>query len=137
MKKVRVLTAEEAALLVNDGDTIATGGFGLSGFSKTMGRICYYAVPLIMCGLSVGILWPGSFSIASSELPRGGTAMFALLALAGDFGCTSGPTLVGLAADAFDGNLQIGIGFGIIFPIVLIICANILRLKKKRGSLLR
>ena len=27
MKKVRVLTAEEAALLVNDGDTIATGGF--------------------------------------------------------------------------------------------------------------
>ena len=63
--------------------------------------------------------------------------MFALLALAGDFGCTSGPTLVGLAADAFDGNLQIGIGFGIIFPIVLIICANILRLKKNKGSLLK
>ena len=90
-----------------------------------------------ICGLSVGILWPGSFSIASSELPRGGTAMFALLALAGDFGCTSGPTLVGLAADAFDGNLQTGIGFGIIFPIVLIICANILRLKKNKGSLLK
>lgn len=43
-----------------------------------------------LCGLSVGILWPGTFSKASSGLPAGGTAMFALLALAGDLGCTAG-----------------------------------------------
>lgn len=33
-----------------------------------------------ICGLSVGIMWPGTFSKASVALKNGGTAMFALLA---------------------------------------------------------
>lgn len=73
-----------------------------------------------LCGLSVGIMWPGSFSIASASIPRGGTALFALLALAGDLGCGGGPTVVGFVASAFGDNLRNGILFGTIFPILLL-----------------
>lgn len=73
-----------------------------------------------LCGLSVGIMWPGTFSIAAAALRRGGTAMFALLALAGDMGCTSGPTLAGWAADLFNDDLRKGILAAIIFPMLLI-----------------
>lgn len=73
-----------------------------------------------VCGLSVGIMWPGSFSKAAAILPRGGTAMFALLALGGDVGCSSGPTLVGVVSSAFSDNLKLGILAGIIFPAMLL-----------------
>lgn len=73
-----------------------------------------------LCGLSVGILWPGTFSMASADIRRGGTAMFALLALAGDVGCSGGPTFVGLAAGRFGDNLKMGILFAVIFPILLL-----------------
>lgn len=72
-----------------------------------------------ICGLSVGIMWPGTFSKASSALRRGGTAMFALLALAGDLGCSGGPTLVGAVASAASDNLKIGILMAIVFPVVM------------------
>ncbi len=75
-----------------------------------------------LCGLAVGILWPGTFSKAAVALRRGGTAMFALLALAGDLGCSSGPSLVGLVADSVGGNLKIGILAGIVFPVILLLC---------------
>ena len=74
-----------------------------------------------LCGLSVGIMWPGSISKAAVLLRNGGTAMFALLALAGDVGCSAGPTLVGMVSSAFDDNLKIGIMVGIVFPIVMVI----------------
>ncbi len=74
-----------------------------------------------VCGFSVGILWPGTFSLASSSLPMGGTAMFALLALAGDLGCCAGPTLVGTVAEFFGDNLKVGIFSAIVFPIALAI----------------
>ena len=80
-----------------------------------------------LCGLSVGILWPGVFSLASVYCPRGGTAMFALLALSGDLGCSGGPTLVGMTADAFGGQLSIGLLAAPIFPIILFLCCLILR----------
>lgn len=80
-----------------------------------------------LCGLSVGILWPGVFSIASARCPRGGTAMFAFLALAGDAGCGGGPTLVGMVSGAFNDNLNAGLLAAIVFPIILIICALICR----------
>lgn len=73
-----------------------------------------------ICGLSVGIMWPGTFSKASAVLPRGGTAMFALLALGGDVGCSSGPALVGFTAGLFDDNLKMGILAGSIFPVLLL-----------------
>lgn len=73
-----------------------------------------------ICGLSVGIMWPGSFSKASAALPRGGTAMFALLALGGDVGCSGGPTVVGFVSSMFDDELKRGILAGIIFPVLLL-----------------
>ncbi len=73
-----------------------------------------------LCGLSVGIMWPGTFSKASAMLPRGGTAIFALLALGGDVGCSAGPTLAGFVSDRFGDNLKVGILAGIIFPALLL-----------------
>ena len=81
-----------------------------------------------VCGLSVGIMWPGTFSKASAALPKGGTAMFALLALGGDIGCSGGPTLVGMVSGVFGENLKAGVLGGIIFPVLLlmgiILCSN-------------
>lgn len=73
-----------------------------------------------ICGFSVGIFWPGVFSLAASSLRRGGAGMFALLALAGDIGCAGGPTLVGMITDAAGGNLNTGILAGTIFPVLLL-----------------
>lgn len=72
-----------------------------------------------ICGLSVGIMWPGTFSKASVALKNGGTAMFALLALAGDLGCSGGPTLVGFVSSAVADNLKAGILVAIAFPVVM------------------
>lgn len=83
-----------------------------------------------ICGLSVGIMWPGTFSKASAALRNGGTAMFALLALAGDLGCSGGPTLVGYVSSAASENLKCGILAAIIFPILLIVGIVLTRTKK-------
>lgn len=72
-----------------------------------------------LCGLSVGILWPGTFSKAAAALPRGGTAMFAMLALAGDVGCSLGPTVVGAVSGILGDNLKAGVLAGIVFPVIL------------------
>lgn len=77
-------------------------------------------VACAVCGLSVGIMWPGTFSKASAALPRGGTAMFALLALGGDIGCSGGPTLVGMVSGALGDNLKMGVLAGIVFPVLLL-----------------
>lgn len=83
-----------------------------------------------LCGLSVGIMWPGAFSMASQSFPKGGTSLFALLALAGDLGCMSGPTLVGEIAGAAGDSLKTGLLFSIAFPIMLIVCCLVLKRKK-------
>ncbi len=87
-----------------------------------------------VCGFSVGIMWPGSFSKASAALPLGGTLMFALLALGGDIGCSLGPTLAGLAASAFGDNLQAGILFAVIFPVSLYILIHLITSSGSRGA---
>ena len=85
----------------------------------------FWVVMLMMtcavCGFSVGIMWPGLFSTASVSIPRGGTTMFALLALAGDLGCSGGPTLAGLVSSYAGGSLKTGIFAAIIFPAVLLL----------------
>ena len=86
-----------------------------------------------ICGLSVGILWPGVFSLAAERAPTGGTAMFAFLALAGDLGCSSGPTLVGIVSSAFNDNLRAGFLAAIAFPVALII--GIMMLKRTKSSI--
>ena len=85
-----------------------------------------------ICGFSVGIFWPGTFSMAALALPGGGTAMYALMALAGDLGCSGGPTVVGLVADASQGSLQAGLGAAIVFPVLML--AGILLLKRRRAD---
>ncbi|MBE5883323.1 MAG: MFS transporter [Lachnospiraceae bacterium] len=84
-----------------------------------------------LCGFSVGILWPGAFSIAAASLKRGGTLLFALLALAGDLGCSGGPTFVGLISGAFHDNLNIGILSALVFPICMVICLLVIKNRKQ------
>ena len=87
-----------------------------------------------LCGLSVGIMWPGTFSRASKALPAGGTALFALLALGGDIGCSGGPTLVGMVSGMCKGNLKIGILAALIFPVLLLTGAKFETKKDKISS---
>lgn len=82
-----------------------------------------------LCGLAVGIMWPGSISISSQKCPRGGTAMFAFLALAGDFGATVSPAMAGGLAQLAGGNLKTGLLAAAVFPVVLVFA--LLLLKKK------
>lgn len=86
-----------------------------------------------VCGFSVGILWPGTYSIAAVSLKGGGTAMFALLALAGDLGCAGGPTLAGFLSSRFGNDLHRGIFGAIVFP-VLMLCGVLLLSKKKKSE---
>ena len=74
-----------------------------------------------LCGFSVGIFWPGTFSIASKTIKNGGTAMFALMALAGDLGCAVGPTFVGMTSATHQDNLHQGLLIASIFPFILLI----------------
>ncbi len=119
----------------------------LSGFMTMSALLCvgsYLLISLVpspvisligcaVCGLSVGIMWPGTFSRAAVSLRRGGTAMFALLALAGDLGCSSGPTLVGFVSDAASGNLKVGILAAVVFPAVMVLCLLLGRKREDRG----
>ena len=73
-----------------------------------------------LCGLSVGIMWPGTFSKAAAALPKGGTALFALMALAGDLGCSGGPTVVGMVSSLFGENLKKRILAAALFPVLLL-----------------
>lgn len=86
-----------------------------------------------VCGLSVGIMWPGTFSKAASALPKGGTAMFAFLALGGDLGCSGGPTVVGMVSSALGDNLKMGILAAIVFPILLLSGIILCGKMKKEG----
>jgi len=84
-----------------------------------------------LCGLSVGIMWPGTISISSQKCPKGGTAMFAFLALAGDLGAMISPAMVGGIADAVGGNLKTGLIFATVFPATMIITLIVLIKKIK------
>ena len=75
----------------------------------------------IFCGFSVGIMWPGTISISSKTFPTGGTAMFALLAMAGDLGGSIGPAIVGRVTQFAGDNIRVGMGVGLVFPTVLIL----------------
>ena len=85
-----------------------------------------------VCGFSVGIFWPGTFSLASSRLKGAGTAMFAFMALAGDIGCSAGPTLVGFISKAANDNLKTGLLTAIIFPILILIGTSFLNNRTRK-----
>lgn len=111
------------------GDRIALDSF-MAGSSLLciVSYLCIVFVPVpavnllacALCGLSVGIMWPGTFSKAAAAIPSGGTALFALLALGGDLGCSGGPTLAGIVSGVRNDNLKAGILAAVIFPILLL-----------------
>ena len=84
-----------------------------------------------LCGFSVGIMWPGTISISSKKFPTGGTAMFALLAMAGDLGGSIGPAIVGKVTQYAGDDIRVGMGVGLIFPIVLIVMLIIMSKHQK------
>ena len=86
----------------------------------------------VLCGFSVAIMWPGTISISSKKFPNGGTAMFALLAMAGDFGGGVGPAIVGRITQYADDNIRVGMGAGLIFPVVLVIMVYIFAGRDKK-----
>lgn len=116
----------------------------LTGFISGSAVLCvcsyllavFAPVPLLslagcaLTGLSVGIMWPGTFSLAAERCPKGGTAMFAFFALAGDLGCSSGPGLVGVMSGVFGEQLKIGLLFAIVFPVLLLL--GVAAMKKTR-----
>ncbi len=84
-----------------------------------------------LCGLAVGIMWPGSISVSSQNCPRGGTAMFAFLALAGDLGAMVSPAMVGSISEMVDGNLKTGLLCATVFPVIMVVALIVLRKKNK------
>nr|WP_294494216.1 MFS transporter [uncultured Mediterraneibacter sp.] len=84
-----------------------------------------------ICGFSVGIMWPGAFSIGASVLKGGGTAMFAFFALAGDLGCSGGPTYVGMISEHAGGSLKMGIQWAVIFPLLLMTGVILIRTRRE------
>ncbi len=124
-----VLMGASRAFYGNYGEKINLDRFmAVSSVLCILSYLClvFMPVPVLslagcaLCGLSVGILWPGTFSRASKALPAGGTALFALLALGGDIGCSGGPTLVGMVSGMCKGNLKAGILAALIFPVLLL-----------------
>lgn len=135
-----VLMGTSRAFYGKYGDRIQLDKFMI--FSSGLCILSYLGIALLpipllslaacaICGLSVGIMWPGSFSKAAAALPKGGTAMFALLALGGDVGCSGGPTVVGMVSSLLEDNLKMGILAGIVFPVLLllgiVLCGKIKR----------
>ena len=109
------------------GGSLAIGGYLLATLAPSP------ALGFLGCavtGLAVGILWPGSLSLASARFPRGGTLLFSLCALSGDLGCSVGPTVVGLVADATGGDIAGGLLYATAFPVlyvfllVVIVCGE-------------
>jgi len=84
-----------------------------------------------VCGFACAIMWPGTLSIAAKRCPLGGTAMFALLALGGDVGCTTGPTLVGFVSGLFGDDLKTGIAAAVVFPILILLGIGMLKRTKQ------
>lgn len=87
-----------------------------------------------LCGLSVGIMWPGTYSLATARIDFGGVRMFALLALAGDTGCIVGPSVVGAVAETLGNNLQISFLISALFPIIILVLIPFVMLLTKRAA---
>ena len=120
----------------------------LTAYMTGSGILCFtayltaslFSIPLIsfvgcmVCGLSVGIMWPGSISLTSARIPGGGTALFALLALAGDIGGTLGPSIVGLYTGSSESDIQSGLLAASIFPVILVISLLALYRSKRTST---
>ena len=115
--------------------------------SAALCAVCYLGtcfidnsvVSLLMCaltGISVSVMWPATLSLAARLFPKGGGAMYSVLALSGDTGCTLGPWFISFMSLKISQGvetgeaLKTGLGFGAIFPILMILAVTLLSLKK-------
>lgn len=122
--------------------------FSLSRCMMLFGAVafaCYIVAALVpiniaaliacgICGFVTAIMWPGTLSLAAEKYPMGGATLFALLALSGDIGCTLGPSVIGFAASIFGGELKIGLLFGTVFPVILVVSLMLLNRNKKNNA---
>ena len=120
----------------------------LPAFMVASGFLCFgcyllaglAGIPLLgllgctLCGFAVGIMWPGSISVSSAILTKGGTALFAFLALAGDLGASIGPSLIGAVSQNAGNDLQAGVVAGIIFPVILVVSVLLLKKDYRRSK---
>ena len=108
---------------------VCIGSFALTALSPVP---ALSLVGCSLCGFAVSLMWPGMLSLTAGGYPSGGVAMFAMLALGGDLGCSAGPWLTGVAADY--GDLKTGLLTGMVFPAIMLIGLFILQpmLKKKQ-----
>ncbi len=119
--------------------------WGFMMFCAILCAVCYLvlglvaapAIALVACaiaGFSTGVMWPGTFTHAARTLPRGGTALFGMLALAGDVGCGAGPAIVGAISSHMGDDLRIGFLFGTSFAVLLVIGLLILKKRKRTAA---
>ena len=73
-----------------------------------------------LCGLGVGLLWPGVLSLAVEAFPNAGTWMFAIFAAAGNVGAAVGPSVFGVVADGV--GLRAGFLLATVFPVGGVVC---------------
>ena len=120
----------------------------LSSYMLWAGILCFAAyltaslssIPIVAftgcmaSGLAVAIMWPGAISLTSARIPGGGTALFALLALAGDAGGTLGPSLVGLCTKSAENSIQTGLLGASIFPAIIIISLIFIRRRRVKNN---
>lgn len=110
-------------------------------YCGVMAVVCYLCaslspIPILalvacgLCGFAVGIMWPGTLSLAAKNYPMAGGPLFAIMALSGDLGCTLGPTMVGFVSSAFGGQLKTGILISAIFPLILVVGVWLIKRKK-------
>ena len=85
-----------------------------------------------LCGFSVGVFWPGVYSLAAEQIPDGGVPMFAVLAIAGDLGCLSGPAAAGWIADRNGGDIRLSFLLAAAVPLLLLLCAARLKMLQKQ-----
>lgn len=78
-----------------------------------------------LCGFSISLMWPGVLSSTAGKHPKGGAAMFGLLAVCGDLGCSAGPALAGMVSE-FAG-LRAGMLSAAVFPLAMVLCLGAFR----------
>lgn len=114
------------------GSFVCIGGYLLASLS---GSAAVSLIGCAVCGIAVAPMWPGAFSIAAKHIPNASTAMFAAFALAGDFGCTAGPTIVGFVSGS-DDHIGKGLLTSIVFPAAMIVCLLFVRgITRKKNSM--
>lgn len=127
----RIDDKTDIAKILIIGAIVCIGAYLLASLS---GNAVVSLIGCALCGIAVAPMWPGAFSIASKEIPKASTTMFACFALAGDLGCTVGPSIVGFVSGSND-NIAKGLLSSIFFPAAMIVCLLFIRAinKKKRG----